>query len=173
MRTILVLGLVLVLGLGLVAACGGGGPTHWKDQPVETVSGNFKGHAYTIDLPKGMTKGTSTFDDDYQYHQDRNGEPYTFAPSVGVSWKDKKGTVEDDLKYEKSAVVHKESTADGWVVALENGSSGKDDYVIHAEKFVGDAAFGCHARVYAMKKGEDVKALIPLVEKMCLSIKAK
>ncbi len=167
MRNLLLLSVVL-------AACGGGGPTHWKDQPVETVSATFKGHAYTIDLPKGMTKGTSTYDDDYQYHQDKNGEPYTFAPSVGVSWSDKKGTLEDELKNEKDPMVHKESMADGWVATFENGSKGKgDDFVIHAEKFVGDAAFSCHARVYAMKRGEDVKALIPLVEKMCLSIKAK
>lgn len=157
----------------LVAACGGGGPTHWKDQPIETISGTFKGHAYTIDLPKAMTKGTSTYDDDYQYHQDRNGEPYTFAPSVGVSWKDKKGTLEEDGKYEKGAVIHKDSTPEGWVVAYENGAGKTDDFIIHAERFVGEGALRCNARVYAMKKGEDVKALIPLVEKMCLSLKAK
>lgn len=168
MRNLLVFSIVL-------AACGGGGPTHWKDQPVETVSATFKGHAYTIDLPKGMkTSGHSTYDDDYQYHQDKGGEDYVFAPAVGVSWNDKKGTVEDDLGTEKGAVIHKESTADGWVVAFENGTKGKgDDFVIHAERFVGEAAFRCNARVYAMKRGEDVKGLIPLVEKMCLSIKAK
>jgi hypothetical protein len=163
----------ILLLLVLVAACGGG-PTHWKDQPVETVSATFKGHAYTIDLPKGMKKGSSDYSDDYQYHQDKNGEDYVFAPSVGVSWSDKKGTLEDDMKGEKGAVLHKESTADGWIAAYENGSSGKgDDYIIHAERFVGDAAFRCNARVYKMKKGEDVKELVPLVEKMCLSIKAK
>jgi len=161
-----------LLLLSLVAACGGGGPTHWKDQPVETVSGTFKGHAYSIDLAKGMTKSSADYSDEYQYHQDRNGEPYTFAPSVSVSWSEKKRTLDDELKTEKDEVVHKESTADGWIAAIANGSK-KDDYVIHAERFVGESAFRCNARVYAMKKGEDVKALIPLVEKMCLSIKAK
>jgi hypothetical protein len=171
MRTLLVPGLPLLL----LAACGGGGPTHWKDQPVETVSATFKGHAYTIELPKGMkTSGHSTYDDDYQYHQDKNGESYAFAPMVGVAWLDKKSTLEDDLKSEKGAVIHKDSTADGWVASYENDSQKKgEDFVIHAQRFVGEAAFTCHARVYAMKRGEDVKELIPLVEKMCLSIKAK
>ena len=170
MRNFLLLSIVLS---SVLAACGGG-PNHWKDQPTESVSATFKGHAYTVDLPKGMKKGTSTYDDDYQYHQDKGGEDYVFAPSVSVSWNDKKGTLEDELKSEKDPMVHKESTADGWIATYENGSKGKgDDFVIHAERFVGDGAFRCNARVYTMKRGEDVKELIPLVEKMCVSIKAK
>lgn len=162
-----------LLLLALVTACGGGGPTHWKDQPIETVSGSFRGHAYTIELPKGMVKGSETYADSYQYKQDKNGEPYVFAPSVSVSWDDAKTTVDDALKSESGAVIHKDTTADGWVAAVENGKSAKDDYLIRAQRFVGTGALHCNARVYAMKRGEDVKALIPLVEKMCLSLKAK
>jgi hypothetical protein len=163
-----------LLPVVLLAACGGG-PTHWKDQPVETVSATFKGHAYTIDLPKGMkTSGSSTYDDDYQYHQDKNGEDYVFAPMVGVSWSDKKTTLAEEEKNEKAPIVHKEQMADGWVMSYENSGQKKgSDFLVSAERYVGDSAFRCHARVYQMKKGEDVKELIPLVEKMCLSLKAK
>ena len=157
----------------VLAGCGGG-PTHWKDQPVETVSATFKGHAYTIDLPKGMTASDHhEYSDDYQYHQDKNGEPYTFAPMVGVSWNDKKTTLAEEEKGEKSPIVHKEQMADGWVMSYENSGQKGNDFLVSAERYVGDSAFRCHARVYQMKKGEDVKELLPLVEKMCLSIKAK
>lgn len=159
--------------LAVLPACGGG-PTHWKDQPTETVAGTFKGHAYTIDLPKGMRKSDhTTYEDEYSYHQDKGGEDYVFAPNVGVGWSDKKSTLDEAVKREQGAIVHKDQQADGWVFAFENDSKKGNDYVIHAERYVGDAAWSCHARVYPMKKGEEVKDLIPLVEKMCLSIKAK
>lgn len=157
----------------LLAACGGG-PTHWKDQPVETVSATFKGHAYTIDLPKGMKASDHhEYSDDYQYHQDKSGEDYVFAPMVGISWNDKKTTLADEEKNEKAPIVHKEQMADGWVMSYENSGQKGNDFLVSSERYVGDSAFRCHARVYQMKKGEDVKELIPLVEKMCLSIKAK
>lgn len=164
--------LVLPAALGLVAACGGG-PTHWKDQATETVSSTFKGHKYTIDLPKGMKKSDhSEYSDEYSYHAARGGEDYVFAPSVSVGWSDKKHTLDEGMKSEKSAPVHKDQLADSWVFAYENDAyPGKEDFLIQAERYVGDAAFTCHARVYPMKKGESVKDLIPLVEKMCLSIK--
>ena len=64
---------------------------------------------------------------------------------------------------------------DGYVAAFENSSyKGKEDYVLHAQRYVGDSALTCNARVYPMKKGENVKdKLLPLVQKMCLSLKAK
>jgi len=165
----------ILLVLPVVAACGGGDPTHWKDQPTETVTSTFKGHGYTIDLPKGMKKSEHTdWEDEYQYHQEVHGEGYTFSPSIGVSWSDKKSTLDDGMKREKTAPIDKQQAADGWIFSVENDSQkGKDDFLIRAEKWVGEGALTCSARVYPMKKGEDAKPLIPLVEKMCLSIKAK
>lgn len=155
--------------------CGGGGPTHWQEQPLETIEGTFKDHKYSIEIPKGMVKGSDTYSDEYQYKAKRGGELYVFAPNVSVGWTDKKETLEDLLKSEKETPVHKEQTADGHIAAFENSSyKGKEDYVIRAQRYVGDGALTCSARVYPMKKGENVKdKLLPLVQKMCLSLKTK
>jgi len=164
-----------LLALLLVAACGGGGPTHWQEQPLETIEGTFEGHKYSIEIPKGMVKSDSKYSDEYQYKAKRGGELYVFAPSLSVGWTDRKETLEDRLKSEKETPVHKESTADGYIAAFENSSyKGKEDYVVYAQRYVGEGALTCNARVYPMKKGETVKdKLLPLVEKMCLSLKAK
>lgn len=158
-----------------VIGCGGGGPTHWQEQPLETIEGTFEGHAYSIEIPKGMVKGSSSYSDEYQYKAKRGDELYVFAPNVSVGWAAKKETLDDRLKSEKETPVFKEQTADGYVAAFENSSyKGKEDYVIHAQRYVGDSALTCNARVYPMKKGENVKdKLLPLVQKMCLSLKAK
>jgi hypothetical protein len=157
----------------LLAACGNGGPPHWKDQPLETFTGTTGGHAYSIDLPKGTEKSKveSKYSDDYAYHTGGR----TYAPSVAVSYNEKKGTLDEALAREKEPIVDKSSDAGGWVYATENSAyKGKSDYVITAERFAGDGSFTCNARVYPMVKGEDVKAkLLPLVEKMCASLKAK
>jgi len=163
-----------LLALLVVAGCGGG-PTHWQDQPLETIESTFEGHKYSIEIPKGMVKSDSKYSDEYQYKAKRGDELYVFAPSISVGWTDKKETLGDRMKTEKETPVHSDSNAEGYVVALENSAyKGKEDYVIYAQRYVGEGAFTCNARVYPMKKGETVKdKLLPLVEKMCLSIKAK
>lgn len=161
----------LTLAAILLAACGGkGGPPHWKDQPVEAQTAAIDGVKFSIDLPKGMEKSKveSKYSVDWQYHQGG----YAFAPMLSVGHLAKKQTLDEALANEKSPPLHKDQQADGWVYAAENDSQkGKDDYIIEAQKFVGDGSLSCHARVYAMRKGEAVKDLIPLVEKMCLSLK--
>ncbi|MBA3453289.1 MAG: hypothetical protein H0T42_09380 [Deltaproteobacteria bacterium] len=158
-----------------VVGCGGGGPTHWQEQPLETIEGTFKGHTYSIEIPKGMVKGSDTYSDEYQYKAKRGDELYVFAPSISVGWTDKKENLGDRLKSEKETPVHQEQTADGHIAAFENSAyKGKEDYVVYAQRYVGEGALTCNARVYPMKKGENVKAkLLPLVQKMCLSLKAK
>lgn len=157
----------------LLAACGNGGPPHWKDQPAQTFSGTTRGHAYSIDLPTGTQKSKvdSGASDDYDYHTGGR----TYAPSVSVSWNDKKHTLEDALAQEKEPIVDKSSDAGGWVYVTENSTyKGKSDFIITAQRFAGDGSFSCNARVFPMVKGEDVKTnLVPLVEKMCASLKAK
>lgn len=158
-----------------VAACGGGdGPTHWKDQPIETVESTTNGHAYTIQLPKGMVKDAESYGDSYQYKAKRGDELYVFAPSISVSWRDKKQTVDEAMKYEKATPTKKEQLADGFVhVAPNSSNKDKDDVIIATQRYVGDGAFECRARLYPMVKGESLTDLIPRVEKMCLSIAAK
>jgi hypothetical protein len=157
----------------LLAACGNGGPPHWKDQPLQTFSGTTGGHAYSIDLPKGTAKSTveSKYSDDYDYHTGGR----TYAPSVSVSWNDKKDTLDQAVASEHDPVLDKTSDDGGWAYVTENSAyKGSSDYIINAQRFVGDGAFSCHARVFPMVKGEDVKTkLVPLVEKMCASLKAK
>jgi len=156
----------------VLAACGSKGPGHWKDAPIETQSGTIDGVKFTIDLPKGMEKSKveSKYAVDWQFHQD--GRAY--APMLSVGHLAKKQAMADAITSSKDTAIDKNETADGWVYSAENSSQkGKDDYIIDAEKYAGDGALTCHGRVYAMQKGEDVKALIPLVEKMCLSLKVQ
>ncbi len=171
MRTLL----AVLLFVSVSGGCGGGGPTHWQEQPLETIDGTFDGHAYSIALPKGMVKNSDKYSDEYQYKAKRGGELYVFAPRVSVGWSTRKETLEDRLKSEKETPVHKEQTADGYIAAFENSSyKGKEDYVVYAQRYVGENALTCSARVYPMKKGETVKdKLLPLVQQMCLSLKAK
>ena len=162
----------LAATLFVLAACGSKGPAHWKDAPIESQSGTIDGVKFTIDLPKGMEKSKveSKYAVDWQFHQD--GRAY--APMLSVGHLSKKQALVEALTSSKDTPLDKNETADGWVYSAENSSQkGKDDYIIEAQKFVGDGSLSCHARVYAMQKGEDVKALIPLVEKMCLSLKAQ
>lgn len=160
----------ILLPVVLLAACGGG-PKDWRDQPTESVSGTIKGHAYTIDLPKGMEKSKvdSEYSVDYDYHQDGR----VYAPSVMIGWTDKKHTVDDAMKAHAGA-SEKQSQADGWAFAYENDSrKGQGDFLIDAEKFVGDGALTCHVRVFPMKKGGDGKELIKPAQTLCLSLKTK
>jgi len=163
----------LAATLFVLAACGSKGSSgHWKEAAIEPQSGENDGVKFTIDLPKGMEKSKveSKYGVDWQFHKD--GRAY--APMLTVSHLAKKQTLADALTSSKDTPLDKNETADGWVYSAENSSQkGKDDYIIDAEKFVGDGALSCHARVYAMDKGEDVKSLIPLVEKMCLSLKVQ
>jgi hypothetical protein len=158
----------LVLALG---GCGGeSGPTHWKDQPLETVEGVRDGVGYTIQLPKGMKKDSADYSDGYNYHQ--NG--YTFAPRIAVTKASAPRTLEAALAEEDEPVLDKIATPEGWVYLTRNAAY-KDDPDFLLEGQVGD--FNCTGRLYPMRKrgeGEkEVQALWPKVAAMCLSIKKK
>jgi hypothetical protein len=171
----------IALSLILIAACGGGGPTHWNEQPLETFEGTNDGVTFTLQLPKGMKKSSveSKYDVEFAYHQEVGGEGRVFAPSVSVSKSSKKQTLEEAMKGESDIkaptdVVFKEEWPDGWAYAIENSSyKGREDYLVRAQKTVGDVSLTCNARVYPMKKGGTAKGDIPAVAKMCQSLKTK
>jgi hypothetical protein len=166
----------------LLAACGGGdAPTHWNKQPLETFEGTNDGLSFTIQLPKGMEKSKveSKYSVEWGYHQKVRGESYTFAPSVSVN-KSKKIAMDEEIKGDSDIkaptdVVFREETANGWVYAKENSSyKGREDYIVVGQTNVNDTdALRCHVRVYPMKKGGKAKDDIPLIAKMCQSLKAK
>jgi hypothetical protein len=169
------------LSLLFVVACGGDGPKHWKDQPLEAQEGANDGVNFTIQLPKGMKKSSveSKYSVEWGYHAEVGGQNRVFAPSFSVSKASKKLTLEEAIKDNTidikapTDVVWKEENATGWAYALENSSyKGKEDYIVHAQT-AGDPAMKCHIRVYPMKKGGKAKDDIPLVAKMCWSIKTK
>lgn len=155
--------------LSLLLGCGESGPTHWKDQPLEAVTGTVDGVGYTIQLPRGM-KQESAESSSYAYHQDG----YTFAPRVSVTTR-KPRTLDEALADETEPVIDKIdklTTTDGWAYLTENSSyKGKADYIVEAQ--VGELA--CWARIYPMRKRseseKDVKALWHKVAAMCLSLK--
>ncbi len=167
----------IALLLPLVAACGSDGPTHWNKQPLQAFDGTIDGQAFTIQLPKGMEKSKveSKYDVEYGYHVDGR----VYSPSVSVSHRAKKETLDDAIKSESSVkaptdVLFKEESATGWVYAIENDSyKGREDYLIRAETFVGDGALYCSARIYPMRKGGKAKDDIPTAAKLCQSLKAK
>ena len=171
----------IALCLVMLAACGGGGPEHWSKQPLETFEGTNEGVTFTIQLPKGMKKSSveSKYDVSYAYHADVGGESRTFAPSISVNKASKKQTLEEAMKGESDIkaptdVVFKEELPDGWTYAIENSSyKGREDYLVRAQKTVGDVTLYCSARVYPMTKGGKAKGDIPLVAKMCHSLKTK
>lgn len=157
-----------------VTACGDSGPTHWNKQPLETFEGANEGASFTIQLPKGMQKSKveSKYSVEYAYHQDGR----VYSPSISVSKASKKKTLDEAIASEYSvkekgnAVVWKEQTAEGWAFAIENDSyKGREDYLIRAQ--TGD--WDCNGRVSPMTKGGKSKDDIPLVAKMCWSIKTK
>jgi hypothetical protein len=165
----------------LVAACGSDGPTHWNKQPLEPQEGTNDGVTFTIQLPKGMTKSSveSKYNVEFAYHAEVGGESRTFAPSVSVSKASKPKTLEEGMKSESDIkaptdVVFKEEGADFWAFALENSSyKGREDYLVRAQKKLGDITLTCNARVYPMKKGGKAKDDIPAVVKMCQSLAVK
>lgn len=171
----------IALSLLLLAACGSDGPTHWSKQPLETMEGTNDGVTFQIQLPKGMKKSSveSKYDVEFGYHADVGGESRVFTPSVSVSKASKKQTLDEAMKGESDIkaptdVVFKEETADYWAYAIENSSyKGREDYLVRAQKTVGDVTFQCNARVTPMTKGAKVKGDLPLVAKMCQSIKPK
>jgi hypothetical protein len=161
-----------------VVACGGGGPPSWDKQPLETMSGSIGGKDFTIALPKGsrQSKVDSKYSVEFNYHADRNGEDYVFAPSVMIGWNEKHGTLANALEHQdaKHKPVSQEESATGWAYAVENDAyPGREDYVITAETYLGDSAFSCNVRIFPMKKGGTTKELIPQATAICKSIKAK
>ena len=160
----------------LLAACGKSGPTHWKDQPTVTLTGTSEGHAFSFEGPKGMEASKSDASE-FAYHQDVDGEGYVFAPRVNIHFTTSKQSLDDAMKLEKDPPLRKQVNPDGWMYSEENPySKGKNNYVVYAEKDLPDGSLRCNAQVYPMTRGgdEDVKGkLLPLVEKMCASLKAK
>jgi hypothetical protein len=173
---------LLAVALVFAAGCGGGEPAHWKDQPIETVSDTAGGIAFTIDLPKGMTASKVHDADEatYQYHQQNHGEGYTFAPSVSIRKSAKATSLDEAYKSQTEFVskttkppLRKDALADGYLFTVQEEDSKHETYVVELQKAVGAGALTCRARVWEMKRGETVKELVPLVEKMCQSLKVK
>ncbi|HSN29659.1 MAG TPA: hypothetical protein VLT45_25405 [Kofleriaceae bacterium] len=161
--------------LVVLAACGNGGPKHWKDQPLVEITGTAGGHAYSLQAPQG-TEASKVDPNDWSYKYEAGGEKYVTAPSFSISWREHKQTLDDALKDEKEPPLHKEASADGWMFSQENPyEKGKDRYVVEVERYVGDGALFCQGQVWPMSRSkDDVKnQLLPLVEKMCASLKAK
>ena len=147
-------------------ACGGGSSGDWTTRAVKPVTATFNGKAFTIDLPEGMREKTDKYEVRWDFHE---GD-YAKTPEISVSdqaaWK----TADDYAKSNPKVAtyVRKETFPDGFIVSHENDTyPGKEYYLVYAVK----GGWGCSARVTPWRKGDSVKDKLPLVEKMCLSIK--
>ena len=154
----------------LVAACGKGGGDDWTKKPVKTVSATVKGHAFTIELPEGMREKAEADEVRWDFHIDG----YVKTPEITVragGWAD---SIEKYVESEKGADnwLRKEATPDGYIASYENHNyKGKEDYLVYVYKKVGDTVLTCSARVTPWTRGATTKDKVPLVEKMCLSLK--
>ncbi len=169
----------LVIAVFVLAACGGGsgggssgsgGGDDWTSKPIKTVSATADGVAFTIDLPDGMRQkpdsGGVTFDF-------LVGE-YAKTPEVTVRAAGFAKTLEEYMKSEPrtSEWLRKDTLPDGYIASAENPNyKGKEDYVVYAYHSAGDKVLTCHARVTPWSRGATTKDKLPLVEKICLSLK--
>jgi len=154
----------------LAAACGKGGGDDWTKKPVKPVSGTVKGHAFTIELPEGMTQKTEADEVRWDFHVDG----YTKTPEISVragGWAD---SLDKYIESEKDTDnwLRKEATSDGYIASYENHTyKGKEDYLVYVYKKVGDYVLTCSGRVTPWTRGATTKDKVPLIEKMCLSLK--
>jgi len=152
------------------AACGTGSGDDWTKKPVKPVSATVKGIPFTIELPEGMRQKAEADEVRWDFHVDG----YAKTPEVTVSaagWAD---SLEKYLETEKSVDnwLRKDSLPDGYVVSYENSAyKGKEDYIVYVYKKAGDKVLTCSARVTPWTRGAKTKDKVPLVEKMCLSLK--
>jgi hypothetical protein len=163
------LGSLLVLA---VAACSSRhDDPHWSTRPIvqaeaKSVLGNVP---FTIRVPEGYgtLEGQSTF----SYARKDGVEQYL---SVKILDGDKH-TAADEL-HRLGANVEpfaQRELPDGWVFAVHNPNFPKDeDYLVYSAKFMGDRELECVARASRLHD-EDVKALVPKIEDICLSAAPK
>ena len=152
--------------LATLGACGGS-DGDWTTRAVKPVSASFNGKAFTIDLPEGMRQKTDKYEVRWDFLEGEYAKTPEISVSDGAAWK----SVEDYAKASPriTTYLRKENFPDGFIVAHENDSyPGKEDYLVYAFK----GGWGCSARVTPWKRGDAVKDKLPLVEKMCLSIKS-
>jgi len=165
---------LLIVAL-VVGACGGGGGAggggdDWTSKPIKTVAATVDGIAFTIDLPDGMRQKA----EDGGVHFDFLVGEYVKTPEVTVRAGGFAKTLEDYLKSEASTKdwLRKDTLPDGYITSAENSAyKGKEDYLVYAYRTAGDKVLTCQARVTPWSRGATTKDKVPLVEKMCLSLK--
>ena len=159
--------------LVLVAACGSkGAGEDWTRRATKPVTATVDGVKFSIDLPEGMREKDAPEEVTFDFHVTIDGEGYTKTPEFHVRT-DKYGdkTLDDFVKnWGKDVTVwlRKEAQPDGYLASYENPAyKGKDDYLVERH---GDG-LQCSARVTPWNRGDTVKDKVPLIEKMCLSLK--
>jgi hypothetical protein len=159
-----------VCALALAIGCGKGGGDDWTKKPTKQVSGTVKGQAFTIEIPDGMRQKAEADEVRWDFLVDG----YAKTPEITVragGWAD---SLDKYVETEKSVDnwLRKEATADGYIASYENHNyKGKEDYLVYAYKKVGDKVLTCSARVTPWTRGATTKDKVPLIEKMCLSLK--
>jgi hypothetical protein len=160
---------LILISILAVAACGGKGDD-WTKRQVKTVPVTVGGVALTIDLPEGMRQKV----DGDAVRFDFLVDEYAKTPEITIRAGGYAKTLDDYLKTEKSTEnwLRKEALPDGYITSSENSYyKGKEDYLVYAYRVFGDKTMTCSARVTPWTRGASVKDKVPLVEKMCLSMK--
>jgi hypothetical protein len=161
-----------LLAIGLcVAACGSKDGDDWTKRSTKAVSGTVEGIKFTIDLPDGMRQRDSNGQVEFDFLV---GE-YVKTPNITIGAGGFAKTLEEYIAFEKTTDnwIRKDKLPDGYITTAENSNyKGKEDYVVYLYKAVGDKVLTCNARVTPWSPGASVKDKLPLVEKICQSLKA-
>jgi hypothetical protein len=160
------------LALATLTACGKKGGSDWTQRPIKTISGTVDGIAFTIDVPDGMRQKAKPDELALDF---LDGE-YAKSPDVWIRSGTSGKTLDDYVKSEPNVTVwlRKESLPDGYIASHENAAyKGTDDWIVAAVRTGGGKVLSCNARVTPWEPGATAKDKVPLVEKMCLSLKAK
>ncbi len=164
------------LGLAtlLVIGCGGkDGGEDWSTRPLEEVTANTDGILFSIKIPKGMRQKEAAGGG---VVWDFLVDGRVYSPDITVRAAGYADTLEKYVETEKRVDnwLRKDTLPDGYVATYENASyKGREDYLVYVYKKVGDKVLTCSARVTPWVKGGKTKDKVPLVENMCLSMRAK
>lgn len=156
-----------------LAACGKGDDADWTTRPVKTIAATAGGIGFTIDLPDGMRQKADG--DGVKF--DILVDDYVKTPEVSIGAGGFAKTLDDYVKSEPRVDnwLRKTTLPDGgYIASYENENyKGKDDYIVYAYHPFGDKVLTCNARVTPWTRGASTKDKVPLVEKICLSLKLK
>lgn len=165
MRMVISLALV---GLAVVlVGCGNSAP-EWRDPPTKQVAITIAGASYAMELASDMIAEKPESPDEASYKLKGDG----YALEVAVRHLAKQDTLDDAVAEPRvltvTATTRGDALPDGFILSMRES----DAFEVEVERSAGDGAIRCRFSYVPLRKADPVTAVVPLLEKMCLSLKA-